>query len=104
MDNEVNINTDEMDTIISDMNKRLSIIKEIFENTNKDMDWVKDHEYWTGRTSETVFEKYEGLRQSYDSIISSLNTLNGFIDEVKNSYIEFDETISKNVEKSDLSM
>ena len=105
MDNQVNQDVRHyLPKIQDDMNKRASKIEEIFTKANKDMSLVKDCSYWTGNTSDIVFEKYDELKQNYDAIIYSLKTLNNFIDGVKDAYIQFDQTIEKNVDDSDLSM
>lgn len=98
------INTDIMQSSIDKIKTNITKIDEIFTKTNNDMDNVRNYENWTGKTSETIFAKYDELKSNYESIEYSLTTMNNFLDGVKDAYINFDEYINNSVSDSDLDM
>ena len=104
MKTEVYINTDIMQEVVESIHKRTNKINEIFEKTSRDIEIVQKNEYWTGKTSESVYRKYDELKNNYEPIIASMITLNDFVNSVKDAYIEWENYVSRQVSDSDLNM
>jgi uncharacterized protein YukE len=91
-----------MQEVINSLYSRINRVSEIFTKANTDMDYVRTNGFWTGTTSDTVYEKYDQLKSNYDSIISSLTTLNDFVDNIKESYISWDNYMKQKAEELDI--
>ncbi len=101
---EIYIDTDVLQASIDLVNKRINMINDVFNKTNFDMEEIQKNEYWTGRTSEVIFEKYDKLKSNYETVITSLHKLNDFMQYINNAYLDFDKRLNSSVEKSDLAM
>ncbi len=104
MKTEVYIDTNIMQEVVDSIFKRINRMNEIFEKANRDVEIVQKHEYWTGKTSESVYRKYDELKNNYEPIIASMVTLNEFVNSVKDAYIEWDNYVTRQVTDSDLNM
>jgi uncharacterized protein YukE len=93
-----------MEVSIDKINTNITKLSEVFQKTNTSMDYIQKYESWTGKTSETIFNKYNELKNNYESVEYSLQTMNNFLIGVKDAYINFDEYIKTEIADSDLDM
>jgi len=96
------IDTEIIRANIQDISARITAINDIFNNVNNDMQRTQTYEYWCGNTSDVVFKKYDELKTSYDTVISSLMTLTNFVNIVCDAYESFEMNINNSVTKGDL--
>ena len=96
------VDTDGMFSNADNITKRIEKMQEIFDNTNKEMNVSKDKQIWLGSSSDTMYSKYDELSKNYEPVIESMNKIVKVINNIANSYIEWDKSMIELSETYDL--
>lgn len=95
-------NTMEFEKEINSLQSSLSRIKDIFQKENVNMNKIDNTDIWSGKTQQSITEKYDELKENFPVIEESLENYIKFLrltlENYKNTEIKINTNID-NVQK-----
>lgn len=96
-------NTMEFEKEINSLQSSLSRIKDIFQKENVNMNKIDNTDIWSGKTQQSITEKYDELKENFPVIEESLENYIKFLrltlENYKNTEIKINTNID-NVQKN----
>jgi hypothetical protein len=101
MDSSVEItDSGEFETIINNLHESLKRIGELFGNSKYNVQRIENPNIWSGENKELTYEKLRILTDCFNPVEESLNLYLQFLENVLQSYKNFEETINTGVENN----
>ena len=92
--------TYKFENIILNIENESNKIKEIFSKSNNNIEKINGTESWNGIAQEEFINKYNELRNSYESINQSLRSYITFMRNTVNSYNSFNQKAINEVDNN----
>lgn len=88
--------------IISDIESNIKNIRDVFDDENNNFSEIEKGEIWDSSLQKSVVEKYNELKNNYDTIIDTLNSYALFVKSVVEKYEEINKSIISKLDGNDM--
>ena len=75
-----------LDSAVSNIEKEINNLKNLFEEQNKNFKLLDDNKMWYGTACQNCTSKYMEISSKYEDIITTLNNYKQFLLNVKEAY------------------
>ena len=98
---EMIINSEELELVISNLEEKIKNLNNSYEELNNKLKIIDEtSEVWTGTARIAAYNKYLEISKNYTSTLNQVKALKIFLENTLNNYLNSDNKINESIENN----